>query len=148
MAKGAVKTAAEAASNWSAAMGSSTTQAKYKQGISKYTGNPMAEAAKQESLDLYKSNTAAAVDSGRMAAALQAADQNSWRNNALQYGAANLANGAKKGAAKYQKKADKLASVWAQQRAAVSGMAKGGEANAIARVQTAIHLMMAAFGKV
>jgi hypothetical protein len=87
------------------------------------------------------------VNSGRMAARLNATDPNSWKQNALNIGAANLANGAKKGAPKYQKMADKLSSVWAQQRSAVQGMPKGGRGNAKARANAALDIMMDAFGK-
>jgi hypothetical protein len=121
--------------------------AKYKQGVQNYQGNPMAEAAKPESQALYLQNTSDAVNSGRMAARLNATDPNSWKQNALNIGAANLANGAKKGAPKYQKMADKLSSVWAQQRSAVQGMPKGGRGNAKARANAALDIMMDAFGK-
>lgn len=147
MAKGQVKTAAQAAANWQTAMTGGTAAAKYKAGIQNYSGNPMAAAASPESQALYAQNTAAAVNSGRMAAALNAASVDTWKNNAMTTGATNLAQGAKKGAPKYSAAANKLAGVWAQQRAAVQGMPKGGLANAQARANAALQIMMQAFGK-
>lgn len=147
MAKGPTKSAAQAGANWISAMQGGQAATKYKQGVQNYNGNPMAEAAKPESQALYLQNTADAVNSGRMAARLNGADPNSWKQNALNIGAQNLANGAKKGAPKYQKMADKLANVWSQQRAAVQAMPKGGRGNAKARAAAALDIMMDAFNK-
>lgn len=147
MAKGRVKTAAEAAANWNTGMSGGTAAAKYKAGIQGYTGNPMADAATPEALQRYQDGVAQSIASGRRQASLQNADPNVWRNNAMQYGAANLARGAQKGAPKYAAKAQKLAGVWQQQRDAVNGMPKGGLANAQARANRALEIMMGAFGK-
>lgn len=144
MAKGAVKTAAQAAANWQTAMSGGTATTKWKAGVQAYTGNPMAAAATPEAQALYAQHTQEAVASGRMAARLNAADPNMWKQNTL---AASLSTGVKKGSPKYQKAAEKLQGVWAQQRQAVQGMPKGGLANAQARANAALAIMMQAFGK-
>lgn len=147
MAKGQVKTAAQAAQNWQTAMTGGTAAAKYKAGVAGYTGNPMAEAATPEAMQRYQDGVMHSVTSGRRQAALNAADPNVWKQNATTTGATNLAQGAKKGLPKYTNAANKLAGVWQQQRAAVSSMPKGGLANAQARANAALAIMMGAFGK-
>lgn len=147
MGKGRVKTAAEAAANWQTAMQGGTAAAKYKAGVQGYQGNPMAEAATPDAMQRYQDGVNNSVSSGRRQAALQSADPNSWRNNAMNAGAQNLARGVSKGLPKYTNKAQKLAGVWQQQRDAVNAMPKGGLGNAQARAARALEIMMSAFGK-
>lgn len=147
MAKGRVKTAAEAAANWQTGMTGGAAAAKYKAGVQSYSGNPMADAATPDAMQRYQDGVNQSITSGRRLAALQNTPAETWRNNALNIGAANLARGAAKGAPKYSAKAQKLQGVWQQQRDAVNGMAKGGLANAQARSNRALEIMMSAFGK-
>lgn len=146
MAKGQVKTAAQAAANWNTGMTGGAAATKYKAGIAAYTGNPMAAAATADAMQRYQDGVSRSITSGRRAAALNAADPNLWRNNATTIGATRLAQGASKGLPKYQAAANKLAGVWQQQRQAVDGMAKGGLANAQARANRALEIMMNAYG--
>lgn len=142
-----VATAAQAAAKWKARMTDTTTRQGYIDGINAFQGNPMALAAAPDAQAKYKANTAAAVDNGRMAKKLMAADPGSWKQNATTIGANNLSSGATKGAPKAQKAYAILSPIWAQQRSAVAGMPKGGRSNAINRFQTALDIMLQGVGK-
>lgn len=143
----AVKTAQQAADAWGAAMASPQTATNYKNGIAGYTGNPMAAAAAPDAQQRYVQNTAAAVASGRMASKLMAADPNAWRNNATTVGAQRLASGATKGKSKAMAAFTKLSPVWSQMQSAANSLPKGGLANAQARANAALAVLMQATGK-
>lgn len=140
------KTAAQMAQNWTNAMANPSTSNNYKAGIQGTTVNPMAAAASPEAQALYAQNTAAAVSSGRMAAALNAVSMSTWQNNAINVGAARLSTGAQKASSKMQSFFNKWAPIYAQASAAAKALPKGGMANAMARVQAAISVMMNAAG--
>lgn len=135
------KSAQQAADNWAAAMSNGLTAEKYKQGIQNTTVNPMARAAEPEAMARYVANTALAAQ-GRMQRRLMSASQADWKNNALTFGARNLAAGAQKGKAKAVKAFNELAPVWQRQQQEVASMPKGGLANALARSARAIQIMM------
>lgn len=143
----ATKTAQQAADAWAAAMANPQTAANYKAGINGFTGNPMALAAAPDAQQRYVMNTAAAVASGRMAQKLQAADPNAWKVNATTVGAQRLAGGAQKGKAKAQSAFNRLAPLWAQMQSTVASMPKGGLANAQARANAALAVLMQGTGK-
>lgn len=134
----------QAADNWVAAMQSPQTAAKYKQGISGYTGNPMAEAAKQ--LPKYLARVTEAVSSGKMAARLNAANPATWKQNALTIGASALVSGATKAKAKVLTTFQRLKPFWDQAQAAAAAVPDDGGSNA-GKWQAAVQVMMAAGGR-
>lgn len=71
--------AASVADNWASRMAASTQ--KITDGVNAVTESPTAKAA--QNLDKYKANTAAAVDSGKMAAKLNAVSLTQWKNATL-----------------------------------------------------------------
>jgi hypothetical protein len=117
----------------------------YKAGIQAVTEAPTQAAARR--LDLYRQRTAEAVDSGRMAAALQSVSLESWKSAAINTGAGRLASGAQKGQARYASFAQKFAPVWSQISQQVQSMPKGTREAAAARVMAAADAMKAAAGK-
>jgi hypothetical protein len=144
----AVKTAQQAADNWAAGMANPQAATKYKQGISAYAGNPMQQAATPAALALYAQNTArAAQPGGRLVVGLNNADPNVWRQNALTIGAQRLASGGTKGKAKFTSAANRLSPIWAQMQSAAHAIPKGGLANAQARSNAALAVLMQATGK-
>lgn len=142
-----VKDAATINKNWVAAMGSSVTQNKYKDGINRYQGNPMAQAATQQSLDKYASKCQASVTSGKRAASLNAADPSLWRTNATTMGAAALGTGATKKSAKQLKRAQAWQPIYQQASNAAAAVPDDGGAN-LGKVGAAIAVLQAAKGKV
>ena len=143
-----VKTADQAFARWQQGMSSPQASQNYIQGIQKFQGNPMALAAAPEALARYAAHTAAAAQpGGRMAAGLSRADPNLWRNNATKIGAQTLASGAQKGAAKAQAAYQRLAPIWSQMSAAANALPKGGLANAQARANAALAVLMQATGR-
>lgn len=141
-----MKTAQQAVGNWQSAMASPQTSQKYKDGINSTNVNPMALAASPEAMQNYLNGVQRSVDSGKRVRALNAASVADWKNNAIQYGATNLANGAKKAQAKYQRNIAPYAAVWPQMRQAAQALPKGGLANATARVQAALGVIMGVAG--
>lgn len=124
----AQKTAAQAASNWKAGMGSAGP--KWAQGIANCNVNPMALAAAQS--DKAQANYVAAVP--RMVAGLNATPVGFWKSQAAA-AQSNFAQGATKGLPKYTAAVAKLAgTVWPGQRAA-SQAAGGGQAGMDAAYQ-------------
>lgn len=138
-----VKTAQEAADNWAAAMAGATTA--YTKGVQAVTESPTAKAAKN--LAKYQMNTAKAVASGRMAAALNAVTLSDWQQRAVQKGANNLASGAAASKGKFLAKAQSKQATWQQQRDAVESMPSGGTANAMARIAKSMQIAKQAAGK-
>jgi hypothetical protein len=134
-----VTSAADAASNWAAAMASPTTQTKYTQGVNRVTVSPTAAAASADALNRYQQNTAQAVASGRMAAALNNVSLQAWQA-AVAASAGNLSRNAQAKKAKQAAAAVKLQPVWQAMRNAANSLPKGGVANAVARVQAALQI--------
>jgi len=99
-----VKSADQINKNWIAAMQSGTTQAKYKDGINRFQGNPMALAASDQATQKYLAHIQQAVTSGKRAQSLNNADPAMWKTNALNVGATGLGTGATKKAAKQLKR--------------------------------------------
>jgi hypothetical protein len=141
------KSAQQMSANWTAAMQSPTTSMKYKQGIANTTVNPMALAASPQAQQLYATNTAAAVSSGKMAAKLNSVSPQLWKDNASTVGAASLSSGATKAKPKVDAHFNKWAPIYQQAHDAVQNMPKGGASNALARVAAAMNIMMAAAGR-
>lgn len=141
-----MKTAQQAVSNWVAAMGSPTTSQKYKDGINGFNGNPMALAATPEAMDAYLNGVQRSITSGKRAKSLNDASPATWKNNAINVGAARLASGATKSQQKYAQKIAPYAAVWPQMRAAARALPKGGFANAAARAAAALQVLMQAAG--
>lgn len=141
-----MKTAQQAVANWLKAMSSPTTQQAYKDGINATTVNPMAAAATPQAMDAYLNGVQNSVTSGRRAAALQAADPNVWKQNAVTVGATRLQSGAQKSQNKYANKIAKYAAVWPQMRAASAALPSGGLANAQAKQNAALAVLMQAAG--
>jgi len=140
------KTADQMATNWQQGMQNPSTAQKYKQGIGNFQGNPMALAASPEATALYLSRIQMAVSSGKRANKLNAVPVERWRNNAMNIGANLLSSGANKAIDKVRTHFQKWAPIYQQASAAAHALPKGGEANALARVQAAIHTMMVAAG--
>ncbi len=142
----AVKTAAQAQAKWVAAMQSPTTQQNYINGINAVSVNPMQLAATPEAEARYIAGIQRAVNNGKRAKKLNAADVGMWKQNATSVGAQNLRSGATKGAPKYGKGIAAYETVWSQMRAAARSLPKGGAANAKARANAAIDVIMQAAG--
>ena len=143
-----MKTAEQMVAAYQAAMASPQTQTNYKNGINGYNGNPMALAATPESQALYSQNTQAAVTSGRMAAALNAASPQEWKQNATTVGAMNLASGARKAGPKQLRFYQKAIPIYAQMKSAAASLPKGGGlAGAQARANAALAVLMQGFSK-
>jgi hypothetical protein len=137
-----VKDAATMAANWQKGM--QQAGAKYTQGIQNYQGNPGDVAAQPDRIALYVQNTAAAASSGRLAAALTAPGAGQrWRDNALKFGAQNLATGAAKGLAKYQARATALHAVYQAASDAANALPK---TDSVGRFMAAYNVMKAAKG--
>lgn len=140
----AQKTAQQAVANWLKGM-SGAAQA-YKDGINATTVNPMQLAAAPAAMDAYLAGVQNSVTSGRRAAALQAADPGMWKQNAITVGASRLASGAQKAQGKYSNKIQKIAALWPQMKAAAAALPKGGLANAQARANAALQVLMQGAG--
>jgi hypothetical protein len=133
--------------NWASAMADGRTQQKYKDGINGYNGNPMAMAATDDALQRYAASCQNSVSSGRRAAALNAANPATWKTNATTVGAQRLASGGQKGKARYMAAMQKWAPIYTNISQTVASMPKGGLANAQARANRAIEMLMQAAGK-
>lgn len=127
-------------------MGSPQTAQKYKDGINGFNGNPMALAATPEAMQAYLDGVQRSIASGKRANSLNQASAATWKNNAINVGAARLASGATKSQAKYAAKIAPYAAVWPQMRAAARALPKGGLANATARAAAALQVLMTAAG--
>lgn len=137
MATNPVTSAADAAKNWADAMNSPLTQQKYLQGVARVTVSPTSMAAQPDAQARYIQNTAQAVQSGRMAAKLNAVSLSAWQQ-AVQAGASNLSRNAQAKKQKQAAAAQKLQPVWQAMRDAAAALPKGGLANGLARVQAAL----------
>lgn len=139
-------TADQIVTSWTTAMGSATTAQRYKDGINAYNGNPMALAASPDAEQRYINGVTNSVTSGRRAAALNAASPTVWKTNAINIGAQRLQSGGQKGKARYQAAMQKWAPIYANIASTVASMPKGGLANAQARANQAISMLMQAAG--
>jgi hypothetical protein len=119
---GAIKTAAQATANWTAAMGSAKTSQAYVAGTGAVTESPMAAAAAQGVKAA--TNYSNSINSGQWAAALNSVSTASWKQSCAQ-GASRLASGAAKGASKYTAAINALQPVYAQMRQASQSMPAG-----------------------
>lgn len=142
----AQKTAQQAQSNWTAAMGSGQTKTNYINGINAVTVNPMQLAAAPEALQKYIDGCQRSLDTGKRAKALNAASVATWKGNATSIGANNLATGAKKAQDKYARNIAPYAAVWPQMRQASKALPSGGIANAQAKANAALAVLMQAAG--
>lgn len=142
-----MKTAQQMAAAWGAAMANPSTSTNYINGVKGVTESPMAKAATPEAQARYAQNTALAVSSGRMAARLNAVPLSLYQTNATTVGAQRLASGAQKAQPKVNAFFAQWAPIYAQASSAGQALPKGGMANALARVQAAIGVMMAAANK-
>ena len=140
------KSAQQMADAYKQAMQSPQTAQRYKDGIAGYNGNPMAAAAAPDAQARYAQNTQAAVSSGKMAAKLNAVPVQTWKDNAMNVGAARLTSGAQKAMSKVQQHFQKWQPIYQQCSDAVKGMPKGGIANATARVQAVLQILMSNAG--
>jgi hypothetical protein len=139
------KSADQMVTNWKNAMASPTTSQNYSAGVQATQVNPMALAAAAS--DRYAQGTAAAVASGKFQNALNSTPKSTWVNNSVTKGAPRLSSGATAALPKYQAFANKWAPIYANVSQAVAAMPKGGLANAQARSNTAIQMLMQAAGK-
>lgn len=137
--------ATDPASKWLASMTSPQTAQNYTNGVNAYTGNPMADAAAQA--NAYVNGVQSAVATGRWQNALLNTPVQVWKTNSVNKGAARLSSGAQAAQSKVQAFFQKFTPVYAQIRSTVQAMPKGGMANALARVQTAITMLKQAAGK-
>ena len=142
----AQKTLAQAAANWGTAMAAPSTAANYKAGIQNTSVNPMAMAASPDAQQKYLAKTSLAVSSGKMANALNNTPVSTWKNNAMNIGAQNLASGAKKGGSKYVQNLQPYANVWPQMKAASQAIPGGTIAAAAAKSAAALQVLMGAAG--
>lgn len=143
------KTAAQMAQSWQTAMAAPSTASNYKAGIAGTTVNPMAMAATPAAQALYAQRTAEAVSSGKMANALNATSVQTWKDNSMNVGAQRFTSGAQKASNKVQAHFQKWAPIYAQASAAAAAIPKDGTmATALAKVQAALQVTMAAAGKV
>lgn len=139
------KTAEQAVANYLAGMANAGQ--KYTQGVQNFQGNPMALAAGADAQQRYLQNTAAAVNSGRMAAKLNAVPKQAWVDGAVQKGAQRLSTGAQLAKPKVMAHFNSWMPTYLQASAAVRNMPKGGRANALARVSAVLDLYAAKSGK-
>lgn len=138
-----VRSAQQAADNWANAMAMAAQR--YTEGVQSVTESPTAKAARN--LDKYARATAAAVSSGRMAAALGSVTLQQWQDAAVKKGAQGIAQAGQMSKPAFLAAAQKKESVWQQQRDAVSSMPSGGTANALARVAKVIQIAKQSAGK-
>jgi hypothetical protein len=142
-----LKTAAQMAASYQQAMANPQTAANFTAGVQAVTQSPAAAAATPQAEQLYIQGVQQSVTSGKRAAALQAVTLQQWQQATTQKGAARLASGAQAAQSKVQAFFTKQAPVYAAMKAAVSNMPKGGLVNAVARVQAALQVEMAAAGR-
>jgi hypothetical protein len=142
----AAKTADQLANSWVSGM--QNAGQRYKDGISNVTESPMAKAAQPDAMNRYLSGVQNSVSSGKRAAALQSADFNQWKQNALNVGAGRLGTGAQKAKSRFQNQMNKWAPVYQQASQAAQAIPHDGSmGSALARVQASMQVMMSAAGK-
>jgi hypothetical protein len=141
------KSAQDSAAKWLAAMQAPATSQAYAAGVAAVTVSPTAQAATPQAEQLYLQGVQDAVSSGRRAAALNSVTLQAWQAAASGKGAQRLSSGAQAAQGKVQAFFTKFAPVFQNIHQTVNAMPKGGMANSLARVQTAITLLKQAAGK-
>lgn len=140
-----VKSADQINANWVAAMQSGIAQQKYKDGINRYQGNPMAVAASDASEQKYLAKVQQSVTSGKRNASLMAADPAMWKTNATTIGATGLGTGALKKKAKHLKRMQAWQPVYQQASQAAAAVPDDGGINT-GKWQAAVNVMKNAKG--
>lgn len=92
--------AAAAAAKWADRTSSASAVAAYKAGIQRTTVSPGVKAAQK--IDKYAQGVQDALSSGKTLQAFQSIDLGMWQNNAINFGAASIPSGVKKGTPKMQ----------------------------------------------
>lgn len=133
-----VTSADKALDRYLAAMNSSATTTKYKEGINGVSESPMEKAIAAK--DRYLSGVQAAVASGAYEEGLRSTSLSTYKANAIAK-ADRLASGANAASAKQRAFYQKAVGVWQQIRDGVASMPKGGKANALDRVGKALDLL-------
>ncbi len=141
-----MKTAEQAAQAYQAAMASGITSQRYKEGVQGVTESPMAKAASVDATQRYLNGIQNAVSSGKRQAALNAVPLQRWKDNAANKGAQRLASGAQAASDKIRQHFVKWTPIYNQVSDTVRAMPKGGLANAQARANAAIQMLMQAAG--
>lgn len=106
-------------------------------GVNAVTQSPTAKAA--ENLDAYLRNTMAAVQSGRMAAKLQAVSVDQWKQAFIQKGIPRIQQGAQQAIPKVQRFMTAWMPVMNAASAQIQSMPKGTTAAALDRVRVIIE---------
>lgn len=127
---------------YQAAMSRPSTADNYKKGIQGYQGNPMELAAAAQ--DKWADGVMAARDSGKFRRKLLATPREVWANNAVNYGAGALSNGAKKAAPKMARSLAVMVPAWNSIKSQVKNMANISDADKMARVQASWDIQRAA----
>lgn len=135
----------DSAAKWLAAMTAPQTSANYVAGIEGTTVNPMQRAA--DSQDLYLAGIQDAVNSGRMRAALLNTPLQAWKDGATKKGAGRLSSGATAAKDKVRAHFQEWTPIYRNISDTVQAMAKGGEANAVARMTMAYRMLKQSAGK-
>lgn len=144
-----MKTAAQMAANYQAAMASPAAKNNYTAGVQGVTNSPTAAAATPQALALYAQNTAAAaVQGGKMQTNLQAVSLQSWQQAAINKGAPRLSSGALAAAPKVTAHFQNWASTYQAASAAAAAIPKDGTpGTALAKVAAAMNVMLQKAGK-
>jgi len=132
-----MRSASEIADSWAASFANPTTQAKIKSGVQAVTVSPPQKAALH--LDRYLIGTAEAVNSGQMAASLNAVSLSSWQNDMLTKGVPRIASGAQAAKPKMVKFLTAFLPHVAAGKAIVDSMPKGTVEDGIARAAAMIR---------
>lgn len=117
----------------------------YKRGIQNTTVNPMERAAARE--DYYLQRVTEASTSGRRREKLLSVPLSRWKDNAITIGASRLATGAQKARPKMVQHWQKWGPVYKSVSDTVQNMPKGGVAEAQARANKSIEMLMQAAGR-
>lgn len=111
---------AAAAAKWAERTGSASAVSAYKAGIQRTTVSPGVKAAAK--IDKYAQGVQDALNSGKTLRAFQGIDLGMWQNNAINFGAAAIPSGVKKGTPKMQAHMNDFLPWLAQQVAANAQM--------------------------
>jgi hypothetical protein len=148
MAGKTVKSAAQIAQNWSAAMQAPTTAQKYAAGVNAVTQSPMAAAATPAAQQKYLASVTAAVNNGHMAAQLNATPLQTWKTNASSTASTSFAKGASKGMPKMTAAMQRMQPGYQAASDAAAAIPNDGTATSISsKVIAAINAMKTAAGK-
>lgn len=124
----------EIADKWASQAGSASES--YRRGVNRVTESPTAKAA--QNLNKARNNYNEAIDSGRMAARLNAVDISTWKNAASGKGASNYSTGISAGKNKMLAAMNK----WTPIRNSIAASVRAMPANtAQERIQRAVAMM-------